>query len=251
MSQTVAIVTGSSRGLGAALAGQLATQVNQLITVARTDNRQLHKLARQHGCEHIHHEADLADPAQIEQASRAIFSQLDLSASQYILINNAGTLGPVGQYNSLGHNKAADITSTFNLNINSVIVLTSAFLTATRSTGADIRVINISSGAGRSPYPGWGVYCATKAALDMYTRVAKQEAPHAKLMSLAPGVIDTAMQKQIRELDPNDFPNRSRFTQLHDKGELSNPDQLAHKILNYLHRDDFGQTEIDDIRHYS
>lgn len=251
MSQTVAIVTGSSRGLGAALAGQLATQVNQLITVARTDNRQLHKLARQHGCEHIHHEADLADPAQIEQASRAIFSQLDLSASQYILINNAGTLGPVGQYNSLGHNKAADITSAFNLNINSVIVLTSAFLTATRSTGADIRVINISSGAGRSPYPGWGVYCATKAALDMYTRVAKQEAPHAKLVSLAPGVIDTAMQKQIRELDPNDFPNRSRFTQLHDKGELSNPDQLAHKILNYLHRDDFGQTEIDDIRHYS
>lgn len=251
MSQTVAIVTGSSRGLGAALAGQLATQVNQLITVARTDNRQLHKLARQHGCEHIHHEADLADPAQIEQASRAIFSQLDLSASQYILINNAGTLGPVGQYNSLGHNKAADITSAFNLNINSVIVLTAAFLTATRSTGADIRVINISSGAGRSPYPGWGVYCTTKAALDMYTRVAKQEAPHAKLVSLAPGVIDTAMQKQIRELDPNDFPNRSRFTQLHDKGELSNPDQLAHKILNYLHRDDFGQTEIDDIRHYS
>ena len=251
MSKIIAIVTGSSKGLGAALASQLATQVKQLLTVARTDNRQLHELARQHDCQHVHYRADLADPVQINAVAQDVFSQLDLSASQYILINNAGTLGPVGQYNVLDHEKAQDIASAFNLNVNSIIMLTSAFLTATRHTGADIRVINISSGAGRAPTPGWGVYCATKAALDMYTRVVKQEAPHARLVSLAPGVIDTGMQKQIRELDLNHFPNRSRFTQLHEKGELSNPEQLAHQILNYLHRDDFGQTEIDDIRHYS
>ncbi len=250
MSKTIAIVTGSSRGLGAALASQLATQVNLLVTVARTDNRQLHELARQHNCQHIHYSADLADPSQINAVTQDIFSQLDQSASQYILINNAGTLGPVGQYDSLCTEKSQDIACAFNLNVNSIIVLTSAFLTATRNTGADVRVINISSGAGRAPTSGWGVYCATKAALDMYTRVAKQEAPHARLVSLAPGIIDTGMQQQIRALDLNDFPNRSRFTQLHEKGELSNPEQLAHKILNYLHRDDFGQTEIDDIRHY-
>ncbi|MFV9473712.1 SDR family NAD(P)-dependent oxidoreductase [Advenella sp. RU8] len=251
MSKTIAIVTGSSRGLGAALASQLATQVSQLITIARTDNMQLHALALQHGCHHVHNGFNLSNPEHINAAALDIFLELDQSASQYILINNAGTLGPVGQYNSLGHEKAQDIASAFNLNVNSVIMLTSAFLAATRNTGADVRVINISSGAGRSPTPGWSVYCATKAALDMYTRVARQEAPHARLVSLAPGVIDTGMQKQIRELDPGDFPNRARFTQLHEKGELSNPEQLATKILNYLHRDDFGQTEIDDIRHYS
>lgn len=250
MNKTIAIVTGSSRGLGKALAYQLASQASELITVARTDDGQLHALANNNGCKHTHYRFDLSNLQHINAAALGIFSVLDPSASRYILINNAGTLGPVGQYGKLRHDATNAVAEAFNLNVNSIIMLTSAFLEATRNTGADVRVLNISSGAGRSPSAGWGVYCATKAAVDMYTRVAKLEAKHARLVSLAPGVIDTEMQESIRSLDPADFPTLERYTQLHQNRELSQPEPLAQKILNYLHSANFGQTEIDDIRHY-
>jgi NAD(P)-dependent dehydrogenase (short-subunit alcohol dehydrogenase family) len=114
-------------------------------------------------------------------------------------------------------------------------------------------VLNISSGAGRNPTAGWGVYCATKAALDMYTRVAMQEqdAHGARFVSLAPGVVDTDMQSAIRSSDPAAFPALSRFQDLHASGKLATPQGVAARIAAYLERDDFGTTEIDDIRNYN
>src|SRR5690606_27487845 len=118
----------------------------------------------------------------------------------------------------------------FNLNITSAMLLTAALLRTTQDWQADVRVVNISSGAGRSPTAGWGVYCASKAALDMYTRVARLEAPHAKLVALAPGVIDTEMQANIRAGNTDDFPDLARFNTMNETGVLRSPQAVADNI---------------------
>ncbi len=249
MEKTIAIVTGASRGLGAELARQLADNVQQLITVSRSQDAETASRAEASGCHHVHYAHDLSDVQHIEAAALGIFAQLDDTATRYLLINNAGALGPVGQFDTL--RDAHAVAATFNLNITSAMLLTAALLRTTQDWQADVRVVNISSGAGRSPTAGWGVYCASKAALDMYTRVARVEAPHAKLVALAPGVIDTEMQANIRATPDKDFPDLARFTRLNETGALSTPQAVAQKILRYIASDAFADKDLDDIRQYS
>ncbi|MFA7557077.1 MAG: SDR family NAD(P)-dependent oxidoreductase, partial [Hydrogenophaga sp.] len=95
-------------------------------------------------------------------------------------------------------------------------------------------------------------YCAAKAGLDHFTRCsALDEArrPHgARLVSLAPGVIDTGMQVQLRASDPAAFPDLSRFVGLQREGQLSSPDEAARLVLAWLDRPDFGEQPVADVR---
>src|SRR5690606_3138496 len=248
-STTVAIVTGASRGLGQALALGLLQSGTRLITVARSHDEVLDRQAQESGCSLQQVQTDLASPAAVERVARQILSNLPSGAKRYLLINNAGTVDPISQASEL-HNAAA-ITAAFNLNITSVILLTAAFLQAVKPMQADCRILNISSGAGRNPMPGWGVYCATKAALDHYTQVLHAENHGVRIAALAPGVIDTGMQEKIRGSHASDFPNVERFAQMHAQGQLSSPADVAARILRYIDHDSFGATVLDDIRNYA
>ncbi|WP_454689763.1 SDR family oxidoreductase [Achromobacter aloeverae] len=250
MTSTSVVLTGASRGIGAALARVLAKPGVRLITLARRTDPELQAYAAAQGAALTQIDADLSDLAAAGAAADRIAAELPRDAGRYLLINNAGTVHPVARGDQL--EDAGAIAAALNLNVGAVMLLTARFLAATQGLPADRRVLNISSGAGRNPNPGWGVYCATKAALDMYTRVLKQEqgAGGARVVSLAPGVVDTDMQGAIRASDPAAFPALSRFQDLHASGKLSAPANVAAQIAAYLDRDDFGQTEIDDIRNY-
>src|SRR5690606_41484248 len=149
---------------------------------------------------------------------------LPVDAKRYLLINNAGPVDPVSLSDGLFD--AAAIERAFTLNVVSAMVLSAAFLRSA-PTQADRRIVNISSGAGRKPTRGWPVYCATKAALDHYTRVLAEENPDLRVASLAPGVVDTAMQERIRGTDRRHFPDLDRFLQLHEQGQLASPQSIA------------------------
>src|SRR5690606_5573085 len=153
--------------------------------------------------------------ASIESAAGLMSAALPPDGARYLLLNNAGTVEPVSLADGLVD--AQSIERAINLNVVAVMVLTAAFL-RTAPKGADRRIMNISSGAGRKPTAGWPVYCATKAALDHYTRVLAEENPDLRVASLAPGVIDTAMQEHIRSSDRRQFPDLDRFLQLHEQG---------------------------------
>ncbi len=245
---TVAIVTGASRGLGHALALALLGPDTSLFTIARTHNTELASRAAQLDAPLQQIQCDLANPAAAERTAMQVIGSLPGGAQRYLLINNAGIVDPVGQADQL--TQAATITAAFSLNVTSVMLLTAAFVQAVKPLQADSRILNISSGAGRNPTPGWGVYCASKAALDHYTRVLASEDHGIRAVALAPGVIDTGMQQAIRSSAPSDFPNVARFRQLHEQGQLSGPDDTAARILRYIARDDFGDTVLDDIRNY-
>ena len=247
--ETVAIITGASRGLGQALALGLMNHSTAVITVSRSHDAVLAMHANDHGYDLQQIQADLANPAAAEQAAHTIMASLPATARRYVLINNAGMVDPMALADQL--DTAAPITAAFTLNVSSVMLLTSAFLQAVRPLKADIRIMNISSGAGRGPTPGWGVYCATKAALDLYTRVVDAEQHGVKIVAIAPGVVDTAMQTGIREASPDNFPNVARFQALHTQGQLASPENVAARLLNYLNDTSFGTTVIDDIRNHS
>ena len=250
MSDTIAILTGASRGIGAAMASGLAKPGTRLITLARREDPELAAYARSQDAQLEQLSVDLSDLAAAEAAARRICDTLPRDAGRYLLINNAGTVHPVSGTDALIDGPA--IAAAFNLNVTAVMLLTARFLAAVEDLKADRRVLNISSGAGRNPNAGWGVYCATKAALDMYSRVVKQEQGEdgARVVSLAPGIVDTDMQAAIRSSDPKSFPALAKFQDFHATGKLSSPANVASRILAYLDRDDFGTTEIDDIRNY-
>lgn len=250
MPDTVIVLTGASRGLGAALARALLASDTLLITLARRPDPALQALAGERGCQLEQIAADLSDATGLDEVCARVRERLAVPAQRYRLINNAGTVQPVGRADAL--HDATAVAAALTLNVTAAVALTAAFLQASAGPGRDRRVLNISSGAGRNPNPGWAVYCATKAALDMYTRTVKleQQASGLRIASLAPGVIDTPMQERIRATLPDAFPAVEDFKALHSTGRLAAPATTAARILHYLERDDFGENEIDDIRHY-
>lgn len=249
MSETIVILTGASRGLGAALALASCKPGTTLLTVARQTNPVLAAQAARTGTTLRELQVDLSDPHVCVLAVERLFAALPRGAARYRLINNAGTVDPISAADKLD---PIDIAKALNLNVGALMLLTARFLHATTGLSADRRILNISSGAGRKPMAGWSVYCATKAAVDMFSRTVKLEQGEtgARIASLAPGVIDTAMQGRIRASEPDDFPTLENFQSLHASGQLAAPADVAGRILAYLERDDFGDTEIDDIRNY-
>ena len=95
-------------------------------------------------------------------------------------------------------------------------------------------------------------YCAAKAGLDNFSQaLALEEAlkPHgARVCSLAPGVIDTAMQAQLRSADADNFPDAHRFGHLHSNGLLTSAEDAATQVLAWLARPDFGTPVLADVR---
>ncbi len=245
------IITGASRGLGAALARRALRADRRVICIARGDNPELQKAAVQIPCyfEYLRH--DLADLAATAALADRVMAELPRDASRWVLINNAGMVEPVARNTALD---ATALASAIGVNLAAPMLLTSRFIAATNDLDADRRVLHISSGAGRNPIAGWGAYCSLKAALDMHARTVKADAADTpnpvRIVALAPGVIDTEMQATIRASAPDAFPQVARFQSLKEQGQLADADATAARILNFLDREDFGVREIEDIRNY-
>jgi benzil reductase ((S)-benzoin forming) len=137
------------------------------------------------------------------------------------------------------------------VNLSSPMLLASGFLRATDGWNAERRLLAISSGAARRGVPHWSAYCAAKAGLDNFIRsvnaeyAGRPDAAPLRAVSMAPGVVDTAMQGTLRATP---FPGDDRFHALHAENKLASPDDAAAAILAVLERDDFGTREIADIR---
>jgi NAD(P)-dependent dehydrogenase (short-subunit alcohol dehydrogenase family) len=242
---TKAIVTGHTRGLGAALVDALLAQGIAVLGLARSSRPPVSGGARAPGT-FAEVELDLADSHRLAQwlAGDTLATFLR-GAGRALLINNAGMVGPIGPCSVQA---VDDVGRAVALNVAAPLILSSAFVAATGET-PDRRIAHVSSGAARNAYAGWNVYCATKAALDHHARAAALDAERGLLVaSVAPGVVDTDMQGEIRGTDDARFPLRGRFEEMKRSGQLSSPEQAASKFVGYLLSDAFGETPIADIR---
>ena len=99
---------------------------------------------------------------------------------------------------------------------------------------------------------GQATYCAVKAGIDHLSRALALDQPElprgARIAALAPGVIDTDMQQQLRGADGPGFPDHDLFVRLKETGQLASPDSAAERVLAFLARDDFGAQPVADIR---
>jgi benzil reductase ((S)-benzoin forming) len=220
------IVTGTTRGLGKALADAIAAETdNELIALARAPDAPIPGGARL--------EVDLADGEGIEHACDRIEQRIrGKRYEKAVLVNNAGIVEPVGPLEGID---ARELERNLLVNLVAPMRLMRRFIQFTEGVALVRRVINISSGAGRRPLFGWSAYCAAKAGLDMASRVAALEAEARRkpveIVSLAPGVIDTDMQGIVRGTDEALFMDVERFRHMKAAGELRTPEAVAGEIL--------------------
>ena len=248
--QHLTILTGASRGMGLAIAQQLCTADALVLCISRGTSQALDGLARERGAALTQWPADLADPAPVAARLRDWLGQVDAKQiTSASLINNAGVVGGAGPLDKCD---ATAIAMALRVDLEAPMQLTAAFVAATAQWKALRKVLNVSSGLGRRPMAGAALYCAAKSGMDHFSRCVALEqegqANRARIVSLAPGIIDTDMQTELRAGDPALFPERAAFVQMKESGSLSTPADAARRLLAYLARADFGTKAVADVR---
>ncbi len=241
--KTKAIVTGHSRGLGEAIAAAL---LDSHVDVLGLSRRASTHLAPSDGATLTQVALDLGDAAAL--ADRVLSDRIEAfcaGADRVLLVNNAGMVKPIGP---IGTGGAESIAKAVTLNVTGPLVLADLFQ-AVAAPVKDRRILHISSGAGRRGMAGWSVYCATKAALDNHARaILEDSVPGLRVSSLAPGVIDTDMQADIRGSTVEQFPAIDQFKAMKADGVLASPTEAGTKIAAYLMSDAFGAEAVTDLR---
>lgn len=250
MTSPLTILTGASRGMGLALARQLLDSGNDLLCISRNHNDELDARAVGAGRRCNQWLQDLSRPETAAARLETWLAGLPADdCASVTLINNAGLLPRLAPLSAI---PATELANALRVDLEAPMLLTSAFLRATRSWRVSRKVLNISSGLGRRPMASQAAYCAAKAGMDLFTRcVALEEAARengARVCSLAPGVIDTDMQVALRSADAGQFPAVGNFVGLKERGALSSPADAAARIVTFLARPDFGANPQADIR---
>lgn len=217
----VAVITGSSCGLGAGLAARFGELGIDLGLCARNvpESPSPHAI-----CAAV----DVREAAAVEAFAERV--TIDLGPID-LWVNNAGVLDPIGP---LRNADVEALQSHIEVNVLGVLWGSRTFARLVHDRPAGGTLVNISSGASRSVYEGWAAYCASKAAVDQLSRVlAAEEADHGlRVVALAPGVIDTDMQAAIRATPADRFPAVERFHSLKADDTFNSTAWIADRILD-------------------
>jgi len=185
----VALITGASRGLGAAIGARLAGHGWDLVVDARDGEALAGAVARWGGTGVSVTPGDVADPDHREELARAVrrLGRLDL------LVNNASLLGPSPQP-PLDRYPLDVLERVYRVNVFAPLALTQLLLPELKIGGGI--VVNITSDASVEPYAGWGGYGSSKAALDQLTAILGAEQPSFGVYAFDPGDMRTQMQQE-------------------------------------------------------
>jgi NAD(P)-dependent dehydrogenase (short-subunit alcohol dehydrogenase family) len=222
----VVIVTGASRGLGAAVAGWLAKGGTGLTLVARSKDdlvRVADKILRT-GREPVVCPMDISD---FESCRRAVANTLERFGRIDSVVNNAGIVQPIA---AIADSDPADWRYNIDVNLIGPYNLIRAAISHLRKHNG--RIVNVSSGAANLALENVSAYCTGKAALNHFTRVLAAEEPALTAVAVRPGVVDTDMQSFIRQEGLRAMPAEqlAYYQQLKDHGQLELPQTPARSI---------------------
>lgn len=222
-------VTGGSSGIGQAL----------LETIPWAGARAVHFARRPAPAAAANHAVDLADPASWPRVAGVLERELaGFTGERAVFVHAAGVLTPIG---FAGEVDPAAYRAHVLLNSAAPQALGDAFLRALSGTRAPATLLFLGSGAAHSVYEGWSGYCAGKAAVDHWTRTVgaeqKRRGDRCRVLCVAPGVVATAMQDEIRTTSERDFPDVERFRALHREGALRAPRDVARELWALTLRD--------------
>ena len=232
-------VTGTSRGIGKSIVDNLLNdESNYIIGLSR------HNTFKHERFEHIR-----IDLREIESVKNYRFIKI-IDANSITLINNSGMIAS----KHVGNIDNQSIIDVFNVNIIAPFLLVNNFINAYQHISVKKLILNISSGAGRTPMESWSSYCASKSALDMLSQVVFKEQEHfkdpisIKVLSIAPGIVDTQMQEEIRKSDKMDFKMLDTFIKYKDENLLASTDDTAKKLINVMNQSGHFLEPLFDLR---
>ena len=235
MESKLAVVTGTSSGIGLALARRLTERGWAVIGLARRE-------APVTADTYTHLQVDLGETdalqATIETVLRTAFASEP--PSRLALVNNAALVGALSWMREYD---AASLQKMFAVNATAPVVLMGAF-SKHRPASSRLRVVNVSSGAAHTGIPGLGDYCATKAALRIAGQTLAAELERAGLtprdaavFSYEPGLVETQMQVTARGTSPERFPGHTTFTGFAEQGLLNAPEDVVEPMVAFLESD--------------
>lgn len=244
MKSRLVFLTGASSGIGLAMAD-----------FARNSGAVVATCSRSVSPDSRHLSADLSrvdsGPAVADWIASNIGEQV---WDQIVFVHCAATISPIGPAGTLD---AEQLAQSMVLNGVSPVVVGGAFLAAVNThcgPDQDARLIQISSGAAKKPFPGWSGYCAAKAGLDMWVRTVGAELQEAgsksKVLSIGPGVVATAMQATIRDSSAEEFSQVEHFRSMHSDGALASPDEVGAKLFAISIGDAWDGGDVVDVRDF-
>ena len=231
-------ITGTSKGLGRAITEQLLKDENNFVFGYSRNNVITHK--------NYYHK--LIDLNNLEALKKIQFPVLN-NPEKVVLLNNAGTVGDIIHVGAMNNDQ---IIACYNINLIAPAIITNNFVLAYKSLSNEKLIVNISSGAGKSAIDGWSTYCSAKAGIDMFSKVFAEEInidnANFKVLSLAPGIIDTGMQTQIRNAKQTGFSNINRFIEYKQNGDLASAEETAKKVIRFLSEEELQSQTICSVR---
>jgi benzil reductase ((S)-benzoin forming) len=229
----LAIVTGTTSGIGAAVAGRLLDKGWHVIGVARRRAIIAHP-------QYTHIELDLRNVDELEQKITDAAGPT-LHARPWSVVGLVNNAADPGAFRRLDQHAAPQMQRLFGVNVVAPAWLM-GFVLREGPPGAAIRIVNISSGAAGNAFPGLSAYGASKAALRMLGMVLAAEvglpdSPYASrdvsIVTYEPGIVDTEMQVQART-QSREFPSVDVFKQFKALGQLVSPGVPAMEIISLL-----------------
>lgn len=215
------IITGVSSGIGKALALNYLKKGEKVIGIGRTN-----------GIEHNNYSFQQCDLSQTKEIENLRFDFFDFDS--VTLINNAGVIGNIERLSEQTH---SDVEEVLTVNSIAPMLLTQKLLKFC-PIDKEFILINISSGAGKRAIPSWTSYCASKAALDLFSQTVLEEelerGRKIKVYAIAPGVVDTSMQEKIRSASSPTFSSLQSFIDLKQQDKLASVDNVVKKITILL-----------------
>ncbi|KAF2843444.1 NAD(P)-binding protein [Patellaria atrata CBS 101060] len=214
----IIILTGASRGIGLAVAHYILRQNCKLVVVARS-KAPLQKLSDEYPDQIEYLAGDISDFSLAQKT-------VDLAIARWKrldgLIVNHGVLNPIKRVSDVD---VEEWRTAFDINVFSVVALVKAALPALRDTRG--RIVLTSSGAAVGAYSTWGSYGASKAVLNHLAMTLATEEPEVTTIAIRPGVVDTEMQREIREVHHRamDKKDAEKFASLKENGGLLRPEQ--------------------------
>lgn len=231
-------ITGASRGIEKSLAEKLLeSKENTVFGISRSCT-----------IKHPNYKHFYLDFTDLDEVKNFTFPEHP-EAGRIVLINNSGILGDISQVGKMDNDL---IIMTFNINIISPVLFTNEFINQYKKSDAIKLIFNTSSGAARYSIASWSTYCSSKAALDMFSKVVENEQlledNNIRIFSIAPGIVDTKMQDEIREVKKEHFNDVDRFITYKNDNLLTSPEVVANGYIDIILNPDKYPDTIMDLR---
>ena len=229
---SIYIITGTSRGIGCAVASRLLETGNRVFGVSRSPS----PLAGERGFRAV--QGSVTDPSwtgPLFEEVRGALADDDADADMLCLLNNAAVLEPMG---AIEHCQAQAIRQHIEVNLTAPIVLTAQFMAYFADLQLRRKVVHMTSGAAHRAIPDMSLYCTSKAGISMFGACVGSEqegSEHAyEVAAISPGMVETDMQRDMRARSVEEFRPSEQFRAARDSGAVQDTATVARKICAIL-----------------